>query len=102
MQVDDKNVPALVGFEEEGPFDFVVPEKNLLRAVLMSALNDLKQSGDLQRKATEFFLSRDEDYIFSFRSICDFLSVDPTKVLRVAGIPYGQRPSAPTSEEKAT
>jgi hypothetical protein len=57
----------------------------------MSALNDLKQSGDLQRKATEFFLSREEDYIFSFRSICDFLSVDPTKVLKVAGIPQAQK-----------
>lgn len=86
MSLDEQNGPVLIGFDGEEPFDVVVPEKNLLRAVLMSALNDLKQDGELGRKATEFFLSRDEEYIFSFRAICDFLSVDPKRILRVAGL----------------
>ncbi len=86
MSFDEHNVPAHVGFEGEEPYDVVTPEKNLLRAVLMSAFNDLKREGELGRKATEFFLDRDEEYIFSFRAICDFLSVDPKRVLRVTGL----------------
>ena len=52
----------------------------------MSALNDLKKQGELGRKATEFFMSSDDEYIFSFRSICDYLSVDPLRILRVTGL----------------
>jgi len=86
MSKDDRNSSVHVGFEEFDPHDPTVPEKNLLRAVLMSALSDVKKDGELGRKATEFFLNVDEDYLFSFRAICDFLSVDPKRILTVAGL----------------
>jgi hypothetical protein len=91
MAKEDRNTSVHVGFEEFDPRDPTVPEKNLLRAVLMSALTDVKKEGELGRKATEFFLNVDEDYIFSFRSICDFLSVDPKRVLTVAGLRNSDR-----------
>lgn len=73
-------------FEDERPFDQVAPEKGLLNAILQSALLDLNKTGSERRKAIEYFLDPDEEYIFSFRSICDFLSVDANKILVVAGL----------------
>ena len=40
----------------------------------------------LKDAATEYFLASEDEYIFSFHSVCDFLSVDPNKVLIAAGL----------------
>ncbi|MFM1848861.1 MAG: hypothetical protein RL417_2335, partial [Pseudomonadota bacterium] len=79
MRENDKNTAIYVAYEEAVPFDPAAPEKNLLRAVLLSAMLDLKKPGDAGRRAVEYFLSPDEDYIFSFASICQFLNVDTDK-----------------------
>ena len=89
MTKEDKNNIDFKGFEEFEPFDFATPEKELLRAILVGALNDIKKKGHEKRKATEFFLSPEDDYIFSFLSICDFLRVSPNKILTVAGLKEG-------------
>ena len=81
-----KNNIDFKGFEDCEPYDPSNPEKELLRAILVGALNDLKKKGFERRKATEFFLSPDDDYVFSFLSICDFLRVSPGQVLMVAGL----------------
>ncbi len=86
MQKNKENTAIYVAFEELEPFDPSKPEKNLLRAVLASAMNDLRQTGDVGRKAHEYFLSRDERYIFSFRSVCNFLDLDPKTMLWVVGL----------------
>lgn len=86
MTIDEKNVTIHAAYDDVEPHDPIRPEKNLLLAVLLSAMSDLKQDGDVKRKACEFFLDREEDYLFSFRSICDYLSIDPDKVLVVTGI----------------
>jgi hypothetical protein len=83
---EQKNNIDFKGFEEFEPYDTSNPEKELLRAILVGALNDVKKKGYEKRKATEFFLSPEDDYIFSFLSICDFLRVNPNKVLVVAGL----------------
>lgn len=82
----------LIAYEDCEPFDQVRPEKNLLFAVLLSAMNDLKKEGEAHRKATEFFLSGEDDYIFSFRSICDYLSIDPHRILYITGLKEHKRP----------
>ena len=73
-------------FEDFIPFDETEPERNLLRAILVTALSDLRSPGLDARKATQFFLSAEEDYVFSFRSICSYLNVDPESILIVAGL----------------
>lgn len=75
-----------VAFEEHVQFDPARPEKELLRAILVNALSDLKKPGELSRRAREYFLSAEEDYLFSFQSVCNFLNVDPKRILRVAGL----------------
>lgn len=86
MAREDKNVAVYTAFDDIEAFDPTTPEKNLLRAILLGALHDLKKEGDEKRKATEFFLIPEDDYIFSFVSICDYLNIDPNKILVVAGL----------------
>ena len=86
MRENEKNTAIYVAYEEAVPFDPAAPEKNLLRAVLLSAMLDLKKQGDPRRKALEYFLSPDEDYVFSFASVCSFLNVDQDKILSVTGL----------------
>ncbi|RMG43617.1 MAG: hypothetical protein D6719_03515 [Candidatus Dadabacteria bacterium] len=101
MPRDKKDTAIFTAYEEEGPFDSSVPEKNLLKAILLSAIADLKKTGETRKKATEFFLSEEDDYIFSFKSICSYLNVDPEIILMVAGLrgnPYDNAPPIKPSE----
>ena len=86
MQKDDKNTAMHVAFDDCVPYDPALPERNLLRAIILTAMSDLNRQGEAQREATEFFLSEDESYIFSFVSICNHLEIDPKRVLRVTGL----------------
>lgn len=86
MAQEDKNSAIFEAYDETLVFDPAAPEKNLLKAVLMSALADLRRNGEPHRKATEFFLSSEDDYLFSFRSICAYLDVDPKRILTVTGL----------------
>lgn len=86
MRKDDKNTAIYVAYEENSPFDPTTPEKNLLRAILVSAMSDAGKNGDAQKRALEYFLDQDEEYIFSFRSVCNHLELDPLTILRVVGL----------------
>ena len=87
MARNDFEMPLDVSVDEGEPFDPANPERNLLAAVLLSAVADLHKPGDENRRAIEFFMSVEEDYVFSFRSICSFLNIDPSKVLQCMGLP---------------
>lgn len=96
MQNDEKNTAIHVAFEECPPHDTALPERNLLRAILLTAMSDLKRPGDIQREAVDFFMSEDERYVFSFVSICNHLDLDPKKILMVTGLLPGHiNPPAP-------
>lgn len=86
MPREDRNTAIYAAYDDITPSDEAGPEKNLLAAILLSALSDLRKPGEAGRKALEFFLSPEEDYVFSFVSICDYLSLDPKLVLAVAGL----------------
>ncbi len=95
----ERDLQKLVAFEEFSAFDETEPEKNLLKAVLLSALDDLAEPGAESLRATKFFTSQEDDYLFSFRSICSFLNVDPDKVLYVAGVRNQEDKTAKTKKE---
>ncbi len=86
MLKEDKNTAIYIAFEECEPHDTALPEKNLLRAILLTAMADLKKPGEPSRRAVEYFLNADESYIFSFHSICTFLDLDPNRILLVTGL----------------
>ena len=86
MSREDRDTAIYVAFEDDEPLDFTKAEKRLLQAILETAMNDLRRPGRFSARAREYFLSSDEEYIFSFRSICNFLDVDANRILRHAGI----------------
>lgn len=86
MSKDEKNTSIYTAFDECVPYDPTTPEKNLLRAVLLAAVSDLKKTGEPRRQAMSYFLSKEEDYLFSFNAICDYLNVDPKRILIVTGV----------------
>lgn len=86
MRADEKEIAIFTAYEDQEPYDTARPEKSLLLALLLNALSDLNKKGEPKRKATEFFMSEEEDYIFSFKTICSYLSIDPEKVLIFAGL----------------
>lgn len=106
MSSSDKETHVYVAHEEYVPFDPSNPEKNLLRAVLLSALSDLRKPGEASRRAREYLLSPDDDYLFAFQSICSYLQVDANKILGAAGLRGGSgvplvTPTAPALTETA-
>ena len=100
MKKEDKNTAIYVANEEYTPWDPVEPERNLLRAILMSALNDIQKGGSLEEDAKSFFLSEEDDYVFSFKAICDFLNLDPHQVLILTGLVESEFSSHLASREK--
>lgn len=59
------------------------PISELMRAIILRAIEDLKCEGELREDALNFFFDdgdegdEDEDHIFSFPSICHYLGLDP-------------------------
>ena len=83
---EEKNTTVYVAYEDFEGFDPARPEKNLLRAVLISAMSDLRKRDSSSVKAREFFLGQSEEYLFSFQSICNLLELDPKLVLMITGL----------------
>lgn len=83
---EEKNTTIYLAYEDFDGFDPSRPEKNLLRAILISAMSDLRKRDSSSVKAREFFLNQNEDYIFSFQSICNYLELDSKLVLMITGL----------------
>ena len=90
MSRDRKNTAIYVAYDDHEPPDGATPEKSLLTALLVNALSDLRKPGEKSRKAMEYFLSPEEDYIFSFKSVCCLLDIDPDSILVFAGLRKGK------------
>ena len=65
--------------------DKTIAERRLMRALLDSAIEDLKEEGESYKSALKFFLSKNEQYAFSFRNICRELTLDPKQIFLVLG-----------------
>ena len=75
-----------VAYDEETPRDTAEAERNLMRAILQTAMDDVRKSGDLYRDARNYLLSNADFYVFSFRSICAHLNLCPTTIRRQCGL----------------
>ena len=101
MSKQANETTVFIAFDDHVAYDPARPEKELLRAILLNALSDLKKPGELSRRAREYFLSPDEDYLFSFQSVCNFLNVDPKRILKVTGLQNGGVPVVKFAPEEA-
>ncbi len=73
-------------FDDHVGYDVSEPERNLMRAVLRSAMEDVKKNGEAHRDAMRFLNSDDDGYLYSFASICNHLGICPRTIRRVLGL----------------
>ena len=86
MARDKRNTAIFTAYDEWDAENIPIPEKSLLRAVLQNAISDMNREGEFSRRARDFFLNKEEDYIFSFQAICSYLDINPERVLVVVGL----------------
>lgn len=61
-------------------------EKNLMRAILQAAMDDIRKKGDAQKAAFNYFTAVDDKYIYSFLSICNHLQLCPKTIKTLLGL----------------
>ena len=88
---EGKNTAIYVGFDDFEQPELATPEKNLLRAILLNAIADVNRPGEFSRRAKDYLLSKEDDYIFSFQSVCSFLNINPHHILVIAGLEQSDR-----------
>ena len=91
MMREGKNTAIYIGFDDFEQAELATPEKNLLRAILLNAIADVNRPGEFSRRAKDYFLSKEEDYIFSFQSVCSFLNINPHHILLLVGLEQSDR-----------
>jgi hypothetical protein len=91
MMREGKNTAIYVGFDDFEQPELATPEKNLLRAILLNAIADVNRPGEFSRRAKDYFLSKEDDYIFSFQSVCSFLNINPYHILVLTGLEQSDR-----------
>jgi hypothetical protein len=61
----------------------VNPLGELMRAMVLRVIDDVRSGGELKADAMEYMESDDEEYIFGFRNVASYLGVD-YRILREA------------------
>ncbi len=85
MRVDDQPSDCI-----EGPG---VPERRLMSAILWEAFHSLQRNAGSRYlrgespldELLDWFGSDQADYVFSFRSICSYLEIDPARIRHQVG-----------------
>lgn len=101
MARDNKrNTAIYTAFEDYDGSDIPIPEKGLLRAILLNAIADMNREDEYARKARSYFLSKEDDYIFSFQAVCSYLNINPHHIMVLVGLeePLLTRTSQKSSE----
>lgn len=81
-----------VAHEDYEKTDEAESEKNLMRAILQAAMDDVRKKGDPQNAALSYFNSSDDGYIYSFISICTQLELCPKTIKSLLGLgQYGSK-----------
>ena len=82
-----KDNTALFSVYDDGFLhDAAEGERDLMRAVLKSAMDDMGRSGNRRRHAIEFFNYFDDSYLYSFVSICRHLGLCPYTIRYLVGL----------------
>jgi len=91
MAREKRNTAIYTAFDDHEANNLPVPEKSLLRAILLNAIADMNRHDETSRKAREYFLSKEDDYIFSFQAICSYLQINPRHILVLVGLAEGKK-----------
>ncbi len=104
MAREKRNTAIYTAFDDHEANNLPVPEKSLLRAILLNAIADMNRHDETTRKAREYFLSKEDDYIFSFQAICSYLQINPRHILVLVGLAEGKNTAGayPLSSDQAS
>lgn len=84
-----EDVAIYTAFEDFTATDIAEAEKNLMRAILKSAMEDVRKAGDAGREARRYLTSNDDSYLYSFISVCRHLDLCHTTIRTVVGLVDG-------------
>ena len=98
MSRSEENISLSIAYGDVQAWDPSEPEKALMRAMLMTAISDLKKEGHIKRKAKDYFLNPEDDYVLSFRSVCSYLNINSQSVLYAIGLSMGKNQIASKQE----
>lgn len=82
-------------FDEFNPPDSAESERNLMRAILRTAMDDIQKTGAPYREAYAYLTSDDDRYLYSFLSICYHLELSPMTIRGYCGIVRMERRAKP-------
>jgi hypothetical protein len=100
MAKDNKrNTAIYTAFDDYDSGEVPVPERGLLRAILLNAIADMNREDEFARKARAYFLSKEDDYIFSFQAVCSYLNINPRAVLVLVGLEAAKKTEKATAAE---
>lgn len=88
----DRDTAIFSAYEDHKHQDVAEAERNLMRAVLKTAMEDIRKRGEPYRDARRYFLSADEHYPFSFLNVCYHLDLCPRTIRTVVGLTERQMP----------
>ena len=91
MASEKRNTAIFTAYDDSEAPELATPERNLLRAVLLNAISDMNRDGEFSRKARDYFTSKEDDYLFSFQSVCSFLNINPHHILIIVGLEHSER-----------
>jgi len=80
------DIAIYTAFEDHQTADSAEAEKNLMRAVLQSAMDDMQRTGERYREARQYFVSNDDQYVFSFLSVCYHLDLCSKTIRKLVGV----------------
>lgn len=75
-----------IAYDDHEYFDSALAEKNLMRAILKTAMEDIRKRGEPYREARRYLMSNEEAYLYSFLSVCNHLNLCPKTIRRVLGL----------------
>ncbi|MCC6933778.1 MAG: hypothetical protein IT292_11110 [Deltaproteobacteria bacterium] len=90
-----EDIALFTVYDDHVSYDTAEGERSLMRAILKSAMDDMNRSGLLRRQAIEFFNHFDDNYLYSFISICRHLDLCPYTIRYLVGLgvrhPFAQQ-----------
>lgn len=69
------DVAIYSAYDDYKSLDVAEAEKNLMRAILKSAMDDYNKSGEPGKEARRYINSQDDTYLYSFTSVCYHLGL---------------------------
>jgi hypothetical protein len=94
----NKDTAIYTAYDDFQGIDSAEAEKNLMRAILKSAMDDIRKHGEAAREALHYFLSEEDYYLYSFLSVCRHLGLCHKTIRTVVGLLDPETPAEKSGE----